>query len=77
MIWEQLPAVSAVGPLNSIVTAGDLLTDDCNDANDQVYPGAPEVCNGIADGCGGTPDIGTMVTKAECSALLDIYTYTD
>ncbi len=31
---------------------------DCNDANDQVYPGNDEVCNGIDDDCEGGIDEG-------------------
>lgn len=59
------------------MVAGDLAADDCNDANALIYPGAAEVCNGVADGCGGTPDVGTMVSKAECDALISLYTGTN
>ncbi|MBX3251337.1 MAG: hypothetical protein KF901_29435 [Myxococcales bacterium] len=31
---------------------------DCDDSNAAVYPGAPEVCNGIDNNCSGTPDSG-------------------
>ena len=30
---------------------GGVSADDCNDANPAVFPGAPEVCNGIDDDC--------------------------
>ena len=33
-----------------------LLAEDCNDANDTIYPGAPEYCNDLDDNCDGTPD---------------------
>jgi len=59
------------------VSLGDLATDDCNDADNTMYPGAAEICNGIADGCGGTPDVGTMVSQAECQALLTLFTGTN
>ena len=40
--------------------------EDCDDANDAIYPGAEEICNGVDDdcdgdtdeGCGGLPDGG-------------------
>lgn len=33
-------------------------TVDCDDNNDQIYPGATEYCNGIDDDCNGTIDDG-------------------
>ncbi len=35
---------------------------DCDDADDQVFPGATEVCNGIDDDCTGGPDDGLAFT---------------
>ncbi len=37
---------------------------DCNDANAQAFPGAPEVCNGLDDNCdeGKQPDEGLQTT---------------
>ena len=35
---------------------------DCNDANNAIYPGATEVCNGIDDNCDGQVDEGVLST---------------
>jgi hypothetical protein len=35
---------------------------DCDDGNDQIFPGAGEFCNGLDDDCDGTPD-------EQCSCL--------
>ncbi len=73
IIYDQVPDITIVGPVDTNVLLGDLATDDCNDADNTIYPGAAEICNGVADGCGGTPDVGAMVSLAECEALLDLY----
>ncbi len=57
---------------------------DCDDANTLIYPGAPEICDGIDDNCSGVPDdgdpalmcpptTGGVVTTA-CSAATCIIT---
>jgi hypothetical protein len=41
--------------------AGYVVSDgDCNDANDDVYPGATEQCNGVNDDCDGATDEGCV-----------------
>jgi len=35
---------------------GHVSTADCNDANNTVYPGAPEVCDGLDNDCDGVAD---------------------
>ncbi|UJR86310.1 Hypothetical protein I5071_83940 [Sandaracinus amylolyticus] len=35
---------------------GEVPADDCDDTNPEVFPGAPEICNGIDDDCEGGCD---------------------
>ncbi len=46
--------IPLVVPSNDLTCDGRFLAttpDDCDDANDAVFPGAPEACNGIDDDC--------------------------
>ena len=36
---------------------------DCNDYNEKIYPGAPEICNGKDDNCNGMIDEGLPIGK--------------
>lgn len=44
-------------------------SSDCNDANSDIYPGAPEILNGIDDDCDGQSDEGLDITNATTKAL--------
>lgn len=39
-------------------------TGDCNDNNGSIYPGAPELCNGVNDDCDASLDEGCAVAPA-------------
>ncbi len=54
---EATGVESCSQPQNTITIGGD-----CDDANDQIYPGATEICDGIDNDCDGVDDNGLNFT---------------
>ncbi|MFY7668412.1 MAG: MopE-related protein [Crocinitomicaceae bacterium] len=55
---EATGAESCSQPQNTITVGGD-----CDDANDQIYPGATEICDAVDNDCDGSTDEGlTFIT---------------
>ena len=63
VLWIALPGIGAcvVGEADRVANTdqdgdGIEIPDDCDDQNAAVYPGAPEVCDGIDNDCSGAID---------------------
>jgi hypothetical protein len=44
---------------------------DCDDSNDQVHVGAPEVCDGLDNNCDGNIDVNTIDANVDCDTGFD------
>ncbi|HEX3165852.1 MAG TPA: MopE-related protein [Chitinophagaceae bacterium] len=55
--------VSCTSPGQGYVLKGEKQPGDCNDNNNTIYPGAPEICDELDNDCDGETDEGFPVNK--------------
>lgn len=66
-------AVACTDADNDGYCAGTLPGDDCDDSNAAIYPGAPEICDGLDNDCDGLAE----TVHPDFGALLDLFNSTN